>query len=123
MAEYQGAAAVYLNENDWTKLFSQYQYDAILTKSNGDVITCSNSSFLSQKNANKYLPADAAQYVRVNGNRYLRSSRSLENGTVLAYSFIYSPTNYSYLFRGAAPDRTAGTELGGNVRPHHARYD
>ena len=54
----------------------------------------------SQKNANKYLPADAAQYVRVNGNRYLRSSRSLENGTVLAYSFIYSPTNYSYLFVG-----------------------
>ena len=98
--EYQGAAAVYLNENDWTKLFSQYQYDAILTKSNGDVITCSNSSFLSQKNANKYLPADAAQYVRVNGNRYLCSSRSLENGTVLAYSFIYSPTNYSYLFVG-----------------------
>lgn len=98
--EYQGAAAVYLNENDWTKLFSQYQYDAILTKSNGDVITCSNSSFLSQKNANKYLPADAAQYVRVNGNRYLRSSRSLENGTVLAYSFIYSPTNYSYLLVG-----------------------
>jgi len=98
--EYQGAVAVYLNENDWTKLFSQYQYDAILTKSNGDVITCSNSSFLSQKNANKYLPADAAQYVRVNGNRYLRSSRSLENGTVLAYSFIYSPTNYSYLLVG-----------------------
>ena len=98
--EYQGAAAVYLNENDWTKLFSQYQYDAILTKSNGDVIACSNSSFLSQKNANKYLPADAAQYMRVNGNRYLRSSRSLENGTVLAYSFIYSPTNYSYLFVG-----------------------
>ena len=98
--EYQGAAAVYLNENDWAKLFGQYQYDAILTKSNGDVITCSNSSFLSQKNANKYLPADAAQYVRVNGNRYLRSSRSLENGTVLAYSFIYSPTNYSYLFVG-----------------------
>lgn len=97
---YQGAAAVYLNENDWTKLFGQYQYDAILTKSNGDVITCSSSSFLSQKNANKYLPADAAQYVRVNGNRYLRSSRSLENGTVLAYSFIYSPTNYSYLFVG-----------------------
>lgn len=97
---YQGAVAVYLNENDWTKLFGQYQYDAILTKSNGDVITCSNSSFLSQKNANKYLPADAAQYVRVNGNRYLRSSRSLENGTVLAYSFIYSPTNYSYLFVG-----------------------
>ena len=98
--EYQGAAAVYLNENDWTKLFSQYQYDVILTKPNGDVIACSNSSFLSQKNANKYLPADAAQYVRVNGNRYLRSSRSLENGTVLAYSFIYSPTNYSYLFVG-----------------------
>ena len=98
--EYQGAAAVYLNENDWTKLFGQYQYDAILTKSNGDVIACSNSSFLSQKNANKYLPADAAQYVRVNGNRYLRSSRSLENGTVLAYSFIYSPTNYSYLLVG-----------------------
>lgn len=98
--EYQGAAAVYLNENGWTKLFSQYQYDAILTKPNGDVIACSNSSFLSQKNANKYLPADAAQYVRVNGNRYLRSSRSLENGTVLAYSFIYSPTNYSYLFVG-----------------------
>ncbi len=98
--EYQGAAAVYLNENDWTKLFGQYQYDAILTKPNGDVIACSNSSFLSQKNANKYLPADAAQYVRVNGNRYLRSSRSLENGTVLAYSFIYSPTNYSYLLVG-----------------------
>ena len=98
--EYQGAAAVYLNENDWTKLFSQYQYDAILTKPNGDVIACSSSSFLSQKNANKYLPADAAQYVRVNGNRYLRSSRSLENGTVLAYSFIYSPTNYSYLLVG-----------------------
>ena len=98
--EYQGAAAVYLNENDWTKLFSQYQYDAILTKSNGDVIACSTPPFLPQKTANKYRPADAAQYVRVNGNRYLRSSRSLENGTVLAYSFIYSPTNYSYLLVG-----------------------
>ena len=59
--EYQGAAAVYLNENDWTKLFSRYQYDAILTKPNGDVIACSNASFLSQKNANKYRPADAAR--------------------------------------------------------------
>ena len=120
--EYQGAAAVYLNENDWTKLFSQYQYDAILTKSNGDVITCSNSSFLSQKNANKYLPADAAQYVRVNGNRYLRSSRSLENGTVLALLHLLAH-KLQLSLRGSAPDRTAGTELGGNVRPYHARYD
>ena len=98
--EYQGSAAVYLNENDWAKLFGRYQYDAILTKPNGDVIACSNSSFLSQKNANKYRPADAARYVRVDGSRYLRSSRSLENGTVLAYSFIYSPPNYDYLFVG-----------------------
>ena len=98
--EYQGAAAVYLNENDWTKLFSRYQYDAILTKPNGDVIACSNASFLSQKNANKYCPADAARYVKVDGSRYLRSSRSLENGTVLAYSFIYSPPNYDYLLVG-----------------------
>ena len=98
--EYQGAAAVYLNENDWTKLFSRYQYDAILTKPNGDVIACSNASFLSQKNANKYRPADAARYVKVDGSRYLRSSRSLENGTVLAYSFIYSPPNYDYLLVG-----------------------
>ena len=98
--EYQGAAAVYLNENDWTKLFSRYQYDAILTKPNGDVIACSNASFLSQKNANKYRPADAARYVKVDGSRYLCSSRSLENGTVLAYSFIYSPPNYDYLLVG-----------------------
>lgn len=98
--EYQGTAAVYLNESDWAKLFGRYQYDAILTKPNGDVIACSSTSFLSQKNANKYRPADAARYVRVDGNRYLRSSRSLENGTVLAYSFIYSPSNYDYLFVG-----------------------
>lgn len=98
--ECQGAAAVYLNENDWTKLFGKYQYDAILTKPNGDVIACSNSSFLSQKNANKYLPTNSARYVKIDGNRYLRSSRSLENGTVLAYSFIYSPSNYDYLFVG-----------------------
>ena len=42
--EYQGAAAVYLNENDWTKLFSRYQYDAILTKPNGDVIASKTSN-------------------------------------------------------------------------------
>lgn len=98
--EYQGAAAVYLNESDWSKLFSKYQYDAILTKPNGDVIACSSSSFLSQKNANKYLPSDTSRYVRVDGSRYLRSSRSLENGSVLAYSFIYSPSNYDYIFVG-----------------------
>ena len=98
--EYMGAVAAYLSENDWARLFSRYQYDAILTKPNGDVIACSSSAFLSQKNANKYRPASSARYVRVNGSRYLCSSRSLENGAVLAYSFIYSPTNYGYLFVG-----------------------
>ena len=38
--------------------------------------------------------------MKVDGSRYLRSSRSLENGTVLAYSFIYSPPNYDYLLVG-----------------------
>lgn len=98
--EYMGAVAAYLSENDWARLFGRYQYDAILTKPNGDVIACSSSAFLSQKNANKYRPASSARYVRVNGSRYLCSSRSLENGAVLAYSFIYSPTNYGYLFVG-----------------------
>lgn len=96
--EYLGAAAVYLNENDWIKLFNRYQYDAILTKPNGDVIACSNSSFLSQKNANKYKPTD--RYIKIDGSRYLCSKRVLEDGSVLAYSFIYSPANYSYLLIG-----------------------
>lgn len=63
--EYMGAVAAYLSENDWARLFSRYQYDAILTKPNGDVIACSSSAFLSQKNANKYRPASSARYVRV----------------------------------------------------------
>lgn len=98
--EYLGAAAVYLNENDWIKLFNRYQYDAILTKPNGDVIACSNSSFLSQKNANKYHPNESDRYVKIEGSRYLCSQRLLEDGSVIAYSFIYSPANSTYLLIG-----------------------
>lgn len=98
--EYRGAAAVYLNENDWIKLFGRYQYDAVLTKPNGDVIACSNVSFLPQNTVNKYHPTDSERYVKIDGSRYLRSKRLLEGGSVVAYSFIYSPANYSYLLIG-----------------------
>lgn len=98
--EYLGAAAVYLNENDWIKLFNRYQYDTILTKPNGDVIACSNSSFLSQKNANKYHPAESDRYIKIEDSRYLCSKRVLEDGSVIAYSFIYSPANSTYLLIG-----------------------
>lgn len=98
--EYLGAAALYLNESDWIKLLGKYQYDAILTKPNGDVIVCSNSSFLAPNNINKYYPTDSERYVKIDGNRYRRSKWLLEDGSVIAYSFIYSPANYSYLLVG-----------------------
>lgn len=98
--EYLGAAALYLNESDWIKLLGKYQYDAVLTKPNGDVIVCSNSSFLSPNNINKYYPTDSERYVKIDGSRYLRSKRLLEDGSVIAYSFIYSPANCSYLLIG-----------------------
>ncbi len=121
--EYQGAVAVYLNENDWTKLFSQYQYDAILTKSNGDVITCSNS-LLPLPEERQQVSARRCGAVCASEREPLSTQQPLagkRHGVGLLLHLLAHELQLS--FRGSAPDRTAGTELGSNVRPYYARYD
>lgn len=97
---YAGCAAAYLKPEDWGRHFLKYQYDTILTDGNGNVIYCSNYSFLQGYAINKYYPADEGTYRFVNDSRYLASSRFLEAQGVNIYSFIYYPGYYSYMLVG-----------------------
>lgn len=97
---YAGCAAAYLKPEDWGRHFLKYQYDTILTDCNGNVIYCSNYSFLSGYAINKYVPADSDAYQWFNDSRYLTSSRYLGKEGVNIYSFIYYPGYYSYMVIG-----------------------
>lgn len=97
---YAGCAAAYLKPEEWGRHFLKYQYDTILTDGNGNVIYCSNYSFLQGYAINKYYPADEGTYRLVNDSRYLASSRFLEAQGVNVYSFIYYPGYYSYMLVG-----------------------
>lgn len=97
---YIGSAAAYLKGEDWGRHFLKYQYDTILTNDSGDIIYCSNSSFLPGRVANKYRPEDLGNYVEINESRYLVGRRYLSGQGLYLYSFIYSPRNYSDLLIG-----------------------
>lgn len=102
---YAGSVIVYLNGNDWGSHFSQYQYDSIITSKNGDIIYCSNTNFLEERNTNKYKPKEMAQsglskYMWVNESRYLTENRVLKDLGITLYSFIYTPRNHIYIIVG-----------------------
>ncbi|MEM1484509.1 histidine kinase [Oscillospiraceae bacterium PP1C4] len=95
-----GFVTVYLNGNDWSKLFSDYQYDNIITNLNGDIIYCSKNGFLPDRNNNKFKEEPTRHVITINGIRYLTSARILEDGKVVLYSFIYSSENSLYIVIG-----------------------
>lgn len=97
---YLGSATVYINGNEWRTLLSQYQYDAIITSRNGDIIYCSSHRFLPERNTNKYKPAESNSELWVNESRYLTDTKELKDTGITLYSFIYSPRNYRYVFIG-----------------------
>lgn len=97
---YAGCAAAYLKPEDWGRHFLKYQYDTILTDINGNVIYCSNYSFLQGYAINKFIPRAEGPYQWFNDSRYLTSSRFLEEQGVTIYSFIYYPGYYSYMIIG-----------------------
>lgn len=95
-----GFADAYLNGHDWPRLFSDYQYDNIITTDNGDIIFCSREGFLPKRNTNKYRNEEQQRLVFLHGNRYLLSSHFLKEEEVMIYSFIYYPKNVLYLAIG-----------------------
>lgn len=97
---YAGCAAAYLKPEEWGRHFLKYQYDTILTDGNGNVIYCSNYSFLPKYAINKYVPKSGESYQWFNDSRYLTSRRFLEKQGVNIYSFIYYPGYYSYMIIG-----------------------
>lgn len=95
-----GFAGAYLNGHDWARLFSNYQYDSIITTLNGDIIFCSREGFLPERNTNKFRNEEQQRLVFLHGNRYLLSSHFLKDEGVTIYSFIYYPKNVLYLAIG-----------------------
>lgn len=95
-----GFVTAYLNGSDWRKLFSDYQYDNILTNLNGNIIYCSKNGFLPERNTNKFKGTFTQNIVTINGIRYLTSARFLTKEKVILYSFIYSSENSLYIITG-----------------------
>ncbi|MCD7966901.1 MAG: histidine kinase [Clostridiaceae bacterium] len=95
-----GFAGAYLNGHDWARLFSNYQYDSIITTVNGDIIFCSREGFLPERNTNQFRNEEQQRLVFLHGNRYLLSSHFLKDEGVTIYSFIYYPKNVLYLAIG-----------------------
>lgn len=106
---YLGSVAVYVNGDEWRPLLSQYQYDAIITNQNNDIIYCSNHRFLPERSANKYRPSARGYYLWVNENRYRVDTRILKDSGIALYSFIYSPRNVLYVLIGLGTIIALGT--------------
>lgn len=98
--KYVGSISAYLKGMDWNKCFSKEQYDTIITNENHAIIYCSNTSFLTERNANKYKDTDNSNYIYTNDRRYLLGKRVLKDRNIILYSFIYSPKNYLYMLIG-----------------------
>ena len=90
----------YLNGSDWGGLFSGYQYDCIITNLNGDIIYCSKSAFLPERNTNKFREDTGRHIVTVQGIRYMTGARVLTDKKTVLYSFVYSPGNSLYIVIG-----------------------
>lgn len=98
---YLGSVAAYLKGKDWNRHFLKYQYDAIVTDPDGDIIFCSNPSFLSGGAGNKYHhKTKALDYLWVGDSCYLTGERYLQEPGMALYSFIYTPRNITYFLMG-----------------------
>lgn len=104
-----GFVTVYLNGNDWSKLFSAYQYDCIITNQNGDIIYCSKSGFLPERGANKFRKQPGQRISSIKGIRYILSSRTLPDHRAVLYSLIYTPGNTIYILLGVFTILILGT--------------
>lgn len=95
-----GFALLYLDGSDFGSVFSEYQYDSIITDRTGDVIYCSKRAFLSERSHNKYKAQQTQHNVTVQGIRYVSSARALSDKNVVLYSFIYFSENSLYVIIG-----------------------
>ncbi|NLW59159.1 MAG: histidine kinase [Firmicutes bacterium] len=95
-----GFVTVYLNGNDWGSLFSEYQYDCIITNLDGSIIYYTKNVFLPERNTNKYKMDPARRFLTVQGNRYRLGTRILADKDVIFYSLVYSPRNSLYIIIG-----------------------
>lgn len=99
-SQYVGSAAAYLKGTDWGSFFSKDQYDAIITNDKNAIVYCTNLSFLSERNANKYKPDENSTYIYANDRRYLMGKKVLKDKKIVLYSFIYAPKNAIYMIIG-----------------------
>lgn len=97
---YVGSVAAYLKGEEWGKLFLKYQYDTILTTRSGEILFCSNPSFLPERAVNKYRRSTDSMYLEVEDSRYRIGERTLHNPGVQLYSFIYVQGKSSYFLIG-----------------------
>lgn len=105
----KGFVTVYLNGNDWSRLFSDYQYDSIITNLNGDIIYCSKSGFLPERSTNKFQKHPGQHISTINGIQYLLSSRTLPDQKAILYSLIYTSGNSLYILLGVLTILILGT--------------
>jgi two-component system sensor histidine kinase YesM len=96
----QGYAVAFLNNTDWNRLLSDYQYDAVITNSRGSIIYCSKSGFLTNEAPGKFQMAEGQKLLSVNGARYLVIRRSLAAENVVLYSLVYWPSNFLSMAAG-----------------------
>jgi len=94
---YLGNVSAYIKGSGISEYLTRYQYDTIVTNRNHDIIFCSNTSFLKERNANKYQMEEKQGYVYANNDRYLAEMRYLADKEIYLYSFIYAPRNYLYV--------------------------
>lgn len=97
---YMGSVLAFLNGGEWGNHFQKYQYGTVLTSTDGKVIYCSDSEFLSKGVGNKYRNLDNSTYLWNNDNRYLVGKRFIETPGICAYAIIYSPRNWEYIMVG-----------------------
>jgi two-component system sensor histidine kinase YesM len=91
--ELVGIVTVYLNGHDWGNLFSEYQYDCIITDLDGAIIYYTKKVFLPERNTNKYKAQPAKGLITVQDNRYRIRTRVLTDQNAILYSLVYSPGN------------------------------
>ena len=96
----QGYAAVYLSGAGLESVFSDYQFDCIITNKAGQIIYNSKSSFVPERNTNKYRASAEEHSVRLNSTHYIEVGREMKNRDIALYAFLYDPHDYRYTLIG-----------------------
>lgn len=93
-----GFVNLYLDNSGWNTLFSDYQFDGIITDGMGHIIYSSRQNLGTQ--VNKFQVKPGTRHYYSNNERYWLATKVIEAYEIRIHSLVYYPQNASFAILG-----------------------